>query len=49
MNIPIVQNIFQNLGAFLDALFIKLFNFFVLNIASKGKKTIAASFLFLNK
>ena len=47
MKIPIVQNILQNLGAFRAIFEIILFNFFVLNIAIKGKNTKTASFLFL--
>ncbi len=49
MKIPIVQKTLQNLGAFLDIFFIKLFNLFVLNIASKGKKRQVAPSFFLNK
>jgi len=49
INIPIVQNIRQNLGAFFDIFRIRLFNFLVLNKAIKGKKTTRASFFFLNK
>ena len=41
-----VQNARQNLGAFLEIFLMKLFNLFVLNIASKGKNMYAASFLF---
>ena len=43
--IPIVQKIRQNLGAFLEILVIKLFNFLVFNIAIKGKNTKILSFL----
>ena len=48
-NIPIVQKIRQNFGAFLEIFEINLLSFFVLNITIKGKKTNRASFLFLNK
>ena len=47
MNIPIVQKILQNFGAFREIFDMILFNFFVLNIAIRGKKTKTASFLFL--
>ncbi len=48
-NIPTVQNTRQNLGNLLESRLMNLFNFLVLIMANKGKKTYMTSFFFLKE